>query len=96
MATYTINKHRDNHTLSIQSADGYFLYITFLVSQAGAPKGYREYRITHADGLVKYMSIDEFQGTALQAFIKQVLSLTKRVKDNKIFLLQDGTLYVKK
>ena len=95
MKDATVNKHKDDHTLSIQSSDGYFLYISLLTNQSGAPKGFREYRITHADGLVRYMTIDEFIGTSLQPFIKQVLGLTKRIRDNKITLLQDGTLYVK-
>lgn len=96
MTGFTTEKHKDNHSLSIKSIDGYFIYITFLINDKGAPKSFREYKITHPDGLIKYMDIDEIRSSqSLKPFIKEIYSLTKKVKDKDVILLQNGNLFVK-
>jgi hypothetical protein len=89
-----VSKHQDNHTLAIIESDGYLYYITLLENLKGAPKGLREYRITHTDGLTKYMTIHEFKNTPFERFITHAKSLTKRVSDNKIVLSGNKLLFV--
>jgi hypothetical protein len=91
----TTLKHEDNHTLAVVESDGYFYYITLLENLPGAPKNHKEFRITHMDGVCKYMTIDEMIGTPFQRLITEVKTLTKRVSEDKIFLQNDGKLLVK-
>jgi hypothetical protein len=88
-------KHQDNHTLAVIEADGYFYYITLLENLPGAPKNYKEFRITHMDGVCKYMTIDEMKGTPFQRVINQVKGLTKRVNEDRIVILNGGKLFIK-
>jgi hypothetical protein len=96
MATTAI--HPEGHTLIIvddllydeSNPNDCIYYITLLKNNPGAPKGFREYRISFSDGVVKYMTVEEFFGNPFMRFVDDVKSLTKRVDDSKISLIRNN------
>jgi hypothetical protein len=87
-----VSKHQEGHTLCIME-QGLTYYITLLKNLKGFPKNFREYRITHLDGLVKYMTIEEFKSTPFERFTKECESLNKRVDESKIKLLNNRLIF---
>ena len=80
----------DNHTIMI-AEQGFNIWVSLLTS---VRPGFREYRFTFSDGIVRYMTIEEVMNSPLSYITSELLKLTEHIDENRLGLY-DGEMYIK-
>jgi len=80
---------KTNHTIMI-AEKGFNIWVTLLTS---VRPGFREYRFTFSDGVVRYLTINEVMNSPFSYIGSQLLKLTDHIDESKI-MISEGEFYI--
>jgi hypothetical protein len=69
---------------------GFNIWVTLLTS---VRPGFREYRFTFSDGVVRYLTINEVMNSPFSYIGSQLLKLTDHIDESKI-MISEGEFYI--
>ena len=70
---------------------GFNIWVTLLTS---VRPGFREYRFTFSDGVVRYLTIEEVMASPFSYIVSELLKLTDHIDESRLGLYEEQ-LYVR-